>query len=327
MITKPLTWDEHYRQLAIDFKGQAKLRRCVAAVHVEAAQDQQFWSTIFHYFVPHLRFHFVSHSRTWNGMQASGVTQCLSFKPYLDKDFFICIDSDYRYIMQEPDINIQNYIFQTYTYSIENHYCAAPGLDYVCEKASGQPNDIFNFDLFLKRYSEIVYELFLWHIHARSTFEFKFGRWEFYQLIGLRRNAPYPVIKNNGEAELAVLKQRVQTKLEWLKKVHPYSNIEPVRQRLTSLGVTSENVYYCLRGHNLFDSVVAVGRRVCESLLGKRKIQHYSENHRIAEIYSGGHDFEKYVKQNFSYGKYKEMVKIAEDINTFFSMGNAHPNI
>jgi len=324
MITKPLTREEHYRRLAIDFRGQAKLRRCDAAVHVESAQDQLFWNTIFHHFVPNRKFHFISHSRTWRGSLASGVTQCLSFKPYLGKDFFICIDSDYRYLMKEPGIDIHNYIFQTYTYAIENHYSAAPGLNYVCEMASGQINEIFDFELFLKRYSEMVYELFLWHIYARSTFEFKFGRWELYQLIGLRRNAPYPDIKNNGESELDYLKARVQSKMDWLKKVHPFTDIEPVRQSLNTLGVRSDNVYLFLRGHNLFDSVVAVGRKVCGKLLEKRKIEHYTENHRIAEIYSGGHDFENHIKHNFSFGKYPEIVKIGKDIDTFFNSSEQH---
>lgn len=322
MITRPLSREDHYKRLAIDFRGQAKLRRCDAAVHVEAAQDQQFWDTIFHHFLPHHRFHFISHSRTWGGSMASGVTQCMNFIPYLGKDFFICIDSDYRYIMQEKDINIRNYIFQTYTYSIENHYCAAPGLNYVCEKASGQTNAIFDFELFLKQYSETVFELFLWHIYARTTFAFKFGRWEYYQVIGLRRNAPYPDIHNNGEAELAVLNERVQFKLDVLKRMHPFADIEPVRQRMNELGVRSDNVYLYLRGHNLFDAVVAIGRKVCEKLLEKRKIQHYSEARKIADIYSGGHDFESHVKHNFSFGKYSEIIKIEEDIKTLFALDN-----
>lgn len=324
MITKPLTRQEHYMRLAIDFKGQARLRRCDAAVHVEAAQDQLFWNSIFHHFIPNLKFHFISHSRSWNGTIASGISQCLSFIPYLGKDFFICIDSDYRYVMQEPDINIRNYIFQTYTYSIENHYCAAPGLDYVCELASGLKNEIFDFQLFLKRYSEIVYELFLWHIYSRTTFEFKFGRWEFYQIIGLRRNAPYPDINNNGESELAVLNERVQSKLELLKRIHPFTDVEPMRQRLNTSGVRSDNVYLFLRGHNLFDSVVAVGRKVCSKLLEKRRIKHYTENQHMADIYLGGHDFENHIKHNFSFGKYSEIVKIEKDIDAFFSMGVAH---
>lgn len=320
MITKPLTREEHYQRLSIDFKGQARLRRCDAAVHVEAAQDQRFWDTIFHHFLPQRKFHFIAHSRTWRGTEASGVTQCLSFKPYLGKDFFICIDSDYRYLLQEKDINIHNYIFQTYTYAIENHYCAAPGLDYVCKRASGEANGIFNFELFLERYSEIIYELFLWYIHARITFDFTFERWEFYQLISLRRNAPYPDIKNNGASELAFMNEKVQSKLRLLKREYPFTNIEHVRQRMNDLGVRTDNVYLFIRGHNLFDTVVAIGRKVCEKLLENKKNMQNNESHQIAEIYSEGHDFENHIKHNFSFGKYNEIIKIGKDIDTFFSL-------
>ena len=319
MIARPLTREEHYKQLAVDFKGQAKLRRCDAAVHVEAAQDQRFWDTFFHHFQPHRKFHFIAHSRTWSGAQAAGVTQCLSFKPYLSKDFFICIDSDYRYLMQENDINIRNFIFQTYTYSIENHYCAATGLDYICERTCEVTNSIFNFELFLERYSETVYDLFLWYFIAHSTFAVKLDRWEFYQIIGLRRNAPYPEIQNNGEAELAVLREKVQHKLRFFEKEYPQTDIEPMRKRMIKLGVQPDNVYFFIRGHNLFDSVVSVGRKVCEKLLEHRKIQQYDESQRIAAIYSGGHNFENNIKHNFSFGKYPEIVKIEKDIDSFFN--------
>jgi len=321
MITKPFSREEHYQRLAIDFKGQARLLRCDAAVHVEAAQDQHFWDTIFHRFVPQRKFHFISHSRTWNGSQASGVTQCLSFKDFLSKDFFICIDSDYRYLMQEKDINIHKYIFQTYTYAIENHYCAAPGLDFVCERTTGEVNGIFNFKLFLQRYSEIVYDLFLWHIYSRTAYDFRFGRWEFYQLIGLRRNGQYPDIRENCNAELGFLQRNVQHKLMVLRQEYPLVDIESIRQRMNKLGVRTDNVYLFLRGHNLFDTVVSIGRKVCEKLLEQRKHQHYTESNQIAGIYSEGHDFGNFIKHNFSFGKYSEIIKIEKDIEVFFSPG------
>jgi len=323
MINRPLTREEHYKLLAIDFKGQAKLRRCDAAVHVEADQDQRFWDTMFHHFAPQRRLHFITHSRTWSGAQASGVTQALSFVPYLSKEFFICIDSDYRYLMQEKDIDIKHFIFQTYTYSIENHYCAFQGLDYVCERATGQKNGIFNFELFLKRYSAIVFELFLWHIYSRLNFHLQFERWEFQDLISIRHNGQYPDINNNGEAELTILKQRVQHKLGSLKRDFPYADIESIRKRLNDLGVNTENVYLFIRGHNLFDIVVSIGRKVCEELLEHRKDQQNNDSHKINDLYSGSHDFENHVKHNFSFGKYFEMIKIENDIYKFF--GPAKP--
>jgi hypothetical protein len=319
MINRSLTREEHYKLLANDFRGQARMRRCEAAVHVEAAQDQRFWDTMFHHFVPNRRFHFISHSRTWSGSDTSGVTQCLSFKPYLSKDFFICIDSDYRYLMQEKDINIKNFIFQTYTYSIENHYCAAQGLDFVCERATGVKNGILNFELFLERYSKIVYELFLWHIYSHANFNLQFERWEFQELISIRHNGSYPDIQNNGEAELAYLNEKVQHKLSFLNREYHYADIESIRRRMNDLGVRDDNVYLFLRGHNLFDIVVSIGRKVCELLLEQRKDQQHNDSHKINEMYSGGHDFENYIKHNFSFGKYPEIVKIDKDIHTFFN--------
>jgi hypothetical protein len=323
MINRPLTREEHFKLLSIDFKGQAKLRRCDAAVHVEADQDQRFWDTIFHHFAPQRRLHFITHSRTWSGAQASGVTQALSFVPYLSKEFFICIDSDYRYLMQEKDINIKNFIFQTYTYSIENHYCSAEGLDFVCERATGQQNGIFNFGFFLQRYSAIVFELFLWHIYSRSNFHLQFERWEFQDLISIRHNGQYPDINNNGETELSILKQRVQHKLGYLNKDFPYADIESIRKRLNDIGVSTDNVYRFIRGHNLFDVVVSIGRKVCEKLLEHQKDQQNNDSHKINDLYANGHDFESHVKHNFSFGKYPEMIKIENDIYKFF--GPAKP--
>jgi len=318
MINRPLTREEHYRLLTIDFKGQARLRRCDAAVHVEADQDQRFWDSMFHHFAPQRKLHFISHSRTWSGAQAAGVTQCLSFMPYLSKEFFICIDSDYRYLMQEKDINIKNFIFQTYTYSIENHYCAFQGLDFVCERATGQQNGIFNFELFLQRYSAIVLELFIWHIYSRSNFQLQFEKWEFQDLISIRHSGPFPDINNNGEAELSILNARVQHKLSFLTREYPYAAIEPIRKRLNDLGVNTDNVYLFIRGHNMFDIVVSIGRKVCEELLEHRKDQQNNDSHKINDLYAGSHDFENHVKHNFSFGKYPEMIKIENDIYKFF---------
>jgi hypothetical protein len=88
---------------------------------------------------------------------------------------------------------------------------------------------------------------------------------------------------------------------------------------MNDLGVRDDNVYLFLRGHNLFDIVVSIGRKVCELLLEQRKDQQHNDSHKINEMYSGGHDFENYIKHNFSFGKYPEIVKIDKDIHTFFN--------
>jgi hypothetical protein len=319
MIKTPLTKDEHYRKLVIDFKGQALLRRCEAAVHVEAEIDMHFWRSIFHRYAPEKKYHFIAHSRSWTGSESSGVTQCLNFTPYLSKQFFICIDSDYRYLLQEHGIDIKHFIFQTYTYSIENHFCAAPGLDWVCEQSCGAKNELFDFELFLRRYSEVVYELFIWHIYAHITGMFHFDRYELNQFIKIRRNPPFPVIKNNGASEISIVAQQIESKLGRLQRDYPEVDVEPIKDKLAAVGVHPENLYLFLRGHDLFDTVVAIGRRVCEKLMEMKKKKVIPDNHKISVIFGQSHDFESHVKHNFSFGKYPEINKIGEDIRKFYA--------
>lgn len=319
MIKTPLTKDEHFRSLVIDFKGQARLRRCDAAVHVEAEIDMHFWRSIFHRYAPEKKFHFIAHSRSWTGAESSGVTQCLNFSPYLSKEFFICIDSDYRYLMEEKGVDIEHFIFQTYTYSIENHYSSAPGLNWVCEQSCGVKNDIFDFELFLRRYSEAVYELFIWHIYAHTTGMFHFDRYELNQFIKIRRNPPFPVIKNNGASEISIVEQQIESKLGRLQRDFPEVDIEPIKERLAALGIHSENLYLFLRGHDLFDTVVAIGRRVCEKLMEMKKKKAIPDGHKISVIFGQSHDFESHVKHNFSFGKYPEINKIGEDVRRFYN--------
>ncbi len=319
MIKNPLTKEEHFKKLSIDFRGQALMRRCDAAVHVEADLDIHFWRSIFHHFTPEKKFHFISHSRSWSGSESSGVTQCLNFLPFLNKEFFICIDSDYRYLMEEENINIYHFVFQTYAYSIENHYCSAPGLKWVSEQSCGIRNDIFDFEYFLKCYSETIYELFIWQLYACISGLFHFDRYELNQYIRIRRNPPFPVIKDDGASEIKMVREQVQNKLRRLRIEYPDVNIEPLKEKLAALGVKPENCYLFIRGHDLFETVVAIGRRVCEKLVEMKKKRLIPDSHKISVIYNESHDFESHVKHNFSFGKYPEINKIGEDIRTFYS--------
>ena len=157
--------DLYFASAARRFALDAKMFRCRAAVHVENKDDIVFWSTVLKHFRPNDRFHFIAGSRNEFGHETSGVTQCLKYFNYLSPDFFICIDSDYRYLMQEKEMDVAHFVLQTYTYSFENHHCFAEGLDEVCGRVTHIPNYIFDFRKFLKDYSRILYPLFIWHLY------------------------------------------------------------------------------------------------------------------------------------------------------------------
>lgn len=83
----------------------------------------------------------------------------------LGRSLIACVDSDYDFLLQgatntSRKINRNRYIFQTYTYAIENYHCFAESLHEVCVQATLNDRSILDFNSYLKRYSEIVYPLF-----------------------------------------------------------------------------------------------------------------------------------------------------------------------
>ena len=112
-----------YESAAKRFKAELRLRGDTAAVHIENKNDEVFWWKVLHEAYPKGRFRFISGSRSISGNMTSGCTQCLQYRDFLDRHFWIAIDSDYRYLSEEPNIDAKHFILQTYTYSFENHFC------------------------------------------------------------------------------------------------------------------------------------------------------------------------------------------------------------
>lgn len=95
---------EYYELLASHYKGEALLLGCKASVHLENKDDERFWDTMMQYNCPG-KYNYIYSSRNERGVDTSGCIQCLQFKGHLSADFFICIDSDYRLLRQEPDLD------------------------------------------------------------------------------------------------------------------------------------------------------------------------------------------------------------------------------
>lgn len=129
-----------YQSAAKRFKAELRMRGGTAAVHIENKNDEVFWWKVLHQAYPKGKFRFISSSRSIGGNMTSGCTQCLQYREFLDRHFWIAIDSDYRYLSEEPDIDARHFILQTYTYSFENHFCYWQNLQRVTDAppADGQ---------------------------------------------------------------------------------------------------------------------------------------------------------------------------------------------
>ena len=101
-----------------------RYRNIKGVVHIEDKDDKVFWNNQLQNVLPGY-YNFVAHSRREKGHDTSGCEQCLRYLEYLNRQFFICIDSDLRLLRHQENLTAGNYVAQTHAYSWENHYCEA----------------------------------------------------------------------------------------------------------------------------------------------------------------------------------------------------------
>lgn len=244
-------------QQANYFKSIPLLQRnIIASVHLEDMEDQKFCDAVLQK-VKSGTYYYIAKSRNGNSHLASGCEQCLAYRPFLDKHFFVFIDSDMRYIKQEVDIDVCHYICQTYTYSWENHYCEAIGLQQRFEEIKGHKN--FDFVSFLSELSEIVFEPLVVLLYCLKN---ELEPFTSKQLFGcIPTQCRRDELLENGKAFLS----RIRTNFKnMISSFQSYDMSEEVSE-LNALGITIENAYLHVRGHNLFDMVAYVGKLLCRN--------------------------------------------------------------
>lgn len=311
--------DLYFANAARRFALDAKMFRCRAAVHVENKDDIVFWSTVLKHFRPNDRFHFIAGSRNEFGHETSGVTQCLKYFNYLSPDFFICIDSDYRYLMQEKEMDVAHFVLQTYTYSFENHHCFAEGLDEVCGRVTHIPNYIFDFRKFLKDYSQILYPLFIWHLYFMGADPARFSKYEFNRYLNPNICKPAQSLRDNAKRTLEELQRKVQKRVNYFQHTYPNADLEFIRQKSERLGLYPDTAYLFLRGHNMYDMISCLCKEVCKALLKRAKDGHRTRE-AIAALYRDRNHVDIELKRNLKYGAYLPIRKLEADIEAFFKI-------
>lgn len=84
-------------------------------VHVEDRDDIWFWQQL----LPKYRagrYKFLPATTNEKGNRNTGCTQCLKYKDFLSQRFFICIDSDLRYLLGEEGVSAERRLFISLSY-------------------------------------------------------------------------------------------------------------------------------------------------------------------------------------------------------------------
>ena len=227
----------------------------VACVHLENNEDKMFWEPMLQKQQTG-RYYFITHSRSNKGKETSGSKQCLNYLPYLSKEFFICIDSDLRYLLQEPNLDADHYVCQTYTYSWENHYCEAKNLqerfNAVCFDGAAR----FDFGQFLSDYSKAVYLPLLLLLYCIRNGKEEFGQKIFRECLHVQWS--HHDLENSG----IMIAEKIARNFE------PYVNAtfaksidwNEEKAYFKLLNVTEQNAYLHIRGHEVYNLVLSIGK-------------------------------------------------------------------
>ncbi|WP_455587172.1 DUF4435 domain-containing protein [Bacteroides sp.] len=252
---------EYYENLATDYIGQAQQLRCLASVHLENKADERYWDAMLQQHRPG-KYNYLYHGIHHDGNQTSGCSQCLQFRNYLSGHFFICIDSDYRHLRQEPGLDPQHYINQTYTYSWENHYCHAERLQKTLHAKGVTLAERFDFSAFLHEYSSTIYEPLLLFLYMDRNEYRGFGQKKFNEISALQYRAGD--LKDSGSPVIERLSIALTTFATPLKSKYNF-DFESEKNYYAALGVTEENAYLHFRGHNLYNIVRSLGNSLCKN--------------------------------------------------------------
>ena len=272
MKTLSSNLNSRYLQAANNLQKRRK-KRVVA--YVESYDDIFFWRSVLDEFESdELEFQVMLPSRT-NLSRGKKTVLTNRLGSQLGGYMIACVDADVDYLMQgctnHSEMMLGNpYVVHTYAYAIENLQCYAPSLHNVCVMATLNDRTIFDFEAYLKAYSEAVYELFVWAIWL-----YRQARFTEFPLTTLNNHISIEKVNiYNPREAIEKTRHQVNRKVAWMQQHHPEAKgkIKPLKAELAKLGLQPDNTYLYIQGHHLMDNVIGpILDAVCTLLRRERE--------------------------------------------------------
>lgn len=232
-----------------------------AVVMIENMEDKIFWDAQLQKCSPG-NYHFVGHDNESSDADnmPGGCTECIKYKDYLSDYFFLCIDTDLNHILGASGMTAANHIFQTYTYSWENHCCECVSLQSVVTSVSPVVASKFDFSAFLQDYSDAVYEPLLVLIACAKASRTDFTIRNFRSCIP--KQCSKAELNNNGHG----LIQRIKSNFRKAIPVELKATLDMngAKNACLTSNVDASNAYLHTRGHDIFNLVRYIGWQLCK---------------------------------------------------------------
>lgn len=318
------------RYIEASNRMRSKQDRRRIIVYVESYDDIFFWRSILVDFEDDTRYFKVmlpSQSQHLERGKKAALMNLLANS--VGRDMIACVDADYDYLIQgatpTSKIVINNpFVFHTYAYAIENLQCYAPSLYETCVMVTLNDERIFDMEDYLKKYSEIVFPLFVWSIWFYRTPNYnQFTIFEFLHII---ETAHFTM--NGSDEILSRLKKKVSKRIDQFQAQFPHSkgSYLQVKDDIMGLGVTPENTYLFIQGHHLFDKIVLpMMDTICSQLVRNREneiarqsVHGTQRNNELSCYRNSIEDIISMLKKNTYYKSSDIVKKIQNDLKHFF---------
>ncbi|WP_302403216.1 DUF4435 domain-containing protein [Leyella stercorea] len=243
--------DRIYQQAQYFSNLPLRDRSIKAVVHLEDSDDVPFWSNQLRNIHP-AKYRFLTYSKNGNGTDSRGCEQCLRYKPYLNKRFFICIDSDLRQLKGEQGLTANNNVAQTYAYSWENHFCEA---EHLQERFTELVSDSdFDFKVFLHNLSVVVYRPLIYLVHYSRCSELN-QQWNITKFNSCLPLQPKrDELEDNGKGYIGRVTELFDEKISGLQQP----------EEMTNEYIDEANAYLHIHGHQLYKLVLQIGSMLCK---------------------------------------------------------------
>ncbi len=309
---------------AMNKLGSKSARRRIVA-YVESYDDVLFWRTVLSRFEDDTRYFEVmlpSHKTLERGKK-SVLMNIISNG--VGENMIACVDADYDYLISgatpTSKMVISNpYVLHTYVYAIENYQCYAPSLHNVCVMVTLNDHRIFDFDEYMRQFSEVLFPLFVWSIwHYRRSIYGEFTITDFNRIAELGGFS-----LKNPEASIENLRRKVRNKVNYLQHRHPDAKDSWLRlkRELVAMGVTPQTTYLYMQGHHLFNKIVLpIVTRVCSRLVQEREDEirrqavHDTQRRNELSCYTNSiQDISQMLKKNTGYMESVPFGRILKDV-------------
>ena len=312
-----------------------KARRRIVA-YVESYDDIFFWRSVLTRFENDERYFEVLLPSRLEHLERGKKAAIMSMIATggVGKNMIACVDADYDYVAQGATLSskaiLENpYIFHSYAYAIENMQCYAPSLHDVCVAVTLNDHHIFDFNGYLRSFSEIIFPLFVWNVWFYRTPHY--GEFTMSDFLSVIEMGNFSAV--HAQDMLARLSHKVGRRLDALRRNYPegVKAYPKVEASLRSLGVTPQTTYLYIQGHHLFDRVVSPAMtRICTQLIRERENEilrdsmHSTQRRNELSCYSHSvEDVEAMLKKNMGYVLSDVFAHIRADVQHFLDTYHA----